>query len=316
MSLAGAVIVTWNSADAIGACLDAAIARGLAVIVVDNGSTDSTVEEIRKRPQARLIANPANRGFAAAANQGIRELESPFVLLLNPDAVLRTGVEPLLGAVAEPGVGAAGGKLLDGQDRAQTGFMVRRFPTGLSLSFEILGVNRLWPGNPVNRYYRCLDLDPDAKAEVDQPAGAFLMIRREAWQAIGGLDERFHPLWFEDVDFLKRLREAGFRAVYEPAAVASHRGGHSAAKIPRECRQVYWYASLLGYVFKHFRPAARRTVCAVLLLGAALRMVSEVVFVRSLNPIKSYLAVMRLAGRGLISGGTGEAGGAPALAQR
>jgi hypothetical protein len=316
MNRAGAVIVAWNSADVIGACLDAVMARGLDVVVVDNNSADTTLAEVRKRPGARLIANPANRGFAAAANQGIRELEAPFVLLLNPDARLLTGIQPLLEAAAQDGIGAAGGKLVDGDGRVQTGFMVRRFPTAAALSFEILGVNRLWPGNPVNRRYRCLDLDPDSRADVEQPAGAFLMIRRAAWEAAGGFDESFHPLWFEDVDFLKRLRDAGCRAVYEPAVVARHAGGHSAGQVPRECRQVYWYASLLRYVSKHFRPSGRRAVCAVLLLGSALRMVSEVLRERSLSSVKIYWEVMRLAGRRFFSGESGGAGGSPALAQR
>ncbi len=82
----------------------------------------------------------------------------------------------------------------------------------------MLGLNRLWPGNPVNRRYRCLDLDLEAAADVEQPAGAFLLIRRDAWQALGGFDEGFHPIWFEDVDFLKRARDAGYRRALRSVA--------------------------------------------------------------------------------------------------
>mgnify|MGYP001114695286 CR=1 FL=1 len=316
MSRAGAVIVTWNSADVIGPCLDAALSRELDVVVVDNASTDGTLDEVRKRPRARWIANTTNRGFAAAVNQGIQELDAAYVLLLNPDAVLLEGAEALVAAVSEPGVGAAGGRLVDGGGRPQAGFMVRRFPTALALSFEVLGVNRLWRGNPVNRRYRCLDLVPEVRREVEQPAGAFLMIRREAWEAVGGFDEQFCPLWFEDVDFLKRLRDRGWRVMYEPAAAARHAGGHSAAKIARESRAVYWYGSLLRYVFKHFGVVGRGMVGAAVLVGSVLRMASEVIGKRSLDPIPVHGRVVRLAGRRFLSGRTGEGSGSPVLARR
>ena len=316
MSRAGAVIITWNSADVICECLDAALAQGLDVVVVDNASTDGTLDEVRKRPRARWIANTTNRGFAAAVNQGVQELDVAFVLLLNPDAVLLEGVETLVAAVSEPGVGAAGGRLVDSGGRPQAGFMVRRFPTALALSFEVLGVNRLWPGNPLNRHYRCFDLDPESRCEVEQPAGAFVMIRREAWEAVGGFDEQFCPLWFEDVDFLKRLKDRGWRVMYEPAAAARHAGGHSAAKIARESRAVYWYGSLLRYVSKHFGAVGRGMVGASVLVGSVLRMASEVIGKRSLDPIPVHGRVVRLAWRRFLSGRAGEGSGSPVLARR
>jgi N-acetylglucosaminyl-diphospho-decaprenol L-rhamnosyltransferase len=91
MSEIGIVIVTYFSEREIGACLDAAVASGAEVVVVDNASGDGTVREVARRPGARLIANRSNRGFAAAVNQGIQALNSPYVLLLNPDAVLWKG---------------------------------------------------------------------------------------------------------------------------------------------------------------------------------------------------------------------------------
>src|SRR5215471_6802191 len=99
MTRAGIVIVTFNSGDEIGPCLDAAIATGAEVIVVDNASNDETVAQIRRK-EVTLIANPENRGFAAAVNQGIRAIRADFVLLLNPDTVLKTGIEPLVEACA------------------------------------------------------------------------------------------------------------------------------------------------------------------------------------------------------------------------
>ena len=294
MNQTGAVIVTYNSEAEIGPCLDAALPRLGEIVVVDNGSKDGTREEVLKRPKVRYVANATNRGFAAAVNQGIAALETPLVLLLNPDAVLLTGVESLVEACWQAGVAAAGGKLVDDLGRPQVGFCVRRFPTPLTISLEVLGVNRLWRGNPVNRRYRCLDLDLNAPADVEQPAGAFLMIRRDSWEAVGGFDEGFQPLWFEDVDFLKRLQDHKHRVLYVPFAAARHQGAHSAGRLPREEREIYWYASLLRYCSAHFHPFGRRTVCGALLLGSILRMAVGVVSGGTLLPVKIYGKVMRL----------------------
>src|SRR5438309_17304 len=108
----GIVIVTYNSETEIGPCLEAVLVTGAEVIVVDNASSDGTLEQVR-RCGAAAIANPVNRGFAAAANQGISAISADFILLLNPDAVLKTSLEPLRAACGAAEVGAVGGKLVD-----------------------------------------------------------------------------------------------------------------------------------------------------------------------------------------------------------
>ena len=302
MRQVGIVIVTYNSAEEIGACLDAAMATGAEVLVVDNASTDGTPDQVRQRGAA-VVVNPTNRGFAAAVNQGIRLVTAEYILMLNPDAVLKEGnLEPLHAACAAPGIGAAGGKLVDFQGVVQAGFSVRRLPTPLVLAFEVLLVNRLWPGNPANWHYRCYDLKYDEPAEVEQPAGAFLMIRRQVWEDLGGLDERFYPIWFEDVDFCKRLSDHGYRVCYEPRAVAAHRGGHSIRKILLENREFYWYGSLLKYAFKHFHSGTSRLLCLAVLTGSLMRMSMAIVLQRSLRPILVYSRVMGLAARYLLFG--------------
>ncbi|HWE07403.1 MAG TPA: glycosyltransferase family 2 protein, partial [Rhizomicrobium sp.] len=223
----GIVIVTYNSAAEIGPCLDAAIASGAEVVVVDNGSRDGTISQIARRG-ARLIANPENRGFAAAVNQGFRALsECAYVLLLNPDAVIESSLAPLRDACSRQKIAGAGGMLLGSDGAPQTGFMVRRFPTPASLILEAILLNRVWPGNPVNRRYRALDLCLDKESDVEQPAGAFLMTRRSVWEELQGFDEGFHPLWFEDVDYCKRAFDRGYMFRFVPFAVARHTGGHS-----------------------------------------------------------------------------------------
>ncbi len=191
-------------------------------IVVDNASRDRTVERAQAHPGVRVIANRENRGFAAAVNQGIRAVESEYILLLNPDAQLLTSVDALVSASAQYGLAA--GRLVDSNGRAQAGFTLRRFPTPAALIFELFGINRLWPSNPVNRHYRYLDRDLAQPGSVEQPAGAFLMTRRDVWERLGGFDEGFHPIWFEDVDYCRRAVDAGYRIEYVPAVTARHHG--------------------------------------------------------------------------------------------
>lgn len=295
MSSIGIVVITYNSADVIGECLDACSrAPTAAVVVVDNASEDATITAVRRRPAVRLIANPSNRGFASAANQGIEALDSPAVLILNPDAVPLRGVELLAAAVSDPDIGAAGGQLIDEEGNPQTGFHVRSFPTAAVLAFESLGLNRLWPSNPVNRKYRC-KVPLDRTSDVDQPAGAFLMVRRSAWKAIGGFDEGFHPVWFEDVDFCLRLRLAGYRILFVPGAAARHKGGHSANSLTRRTRQLFWYRSLLRYSAKHFSVAGRLCLSLAVMSGCFLRAVGEMLTGASHGAVSVYSKVVCLA---------------------
>src|SRR5438128_411258 len=142
MSGVGIVIVTHNSEAEIGPCLDAAMATDAQVLVVDNASTDATLEQVRRRGAA-VIANSANRGFAAAVNEGIRAITGDFILLLNPDAILKTSLEPMRAMCAGPQVGAVGGKLVDLNESVQAGFAVRNLPTPTVLALEVLLINHL-----------------------------------------------------------------------------------------------------------------------------------------------------------------------------
>jgi N-acetylglucosaminyl-diphospho-decaprenol L-rhamnosyltransferase len=297
----GIVIVTYNSVYEIGACIDAALRSGVQLVVVDNASTDGTVAEVGRRG-VHFIANSTNRGFAAAVNQGFAVLKSTYVLLLNPDAVLQSSVEPLCEACDLPGAAGAGGQLLDSAGQPQCGFMVRQLPTALTLVLEALLLNRVWPNNPVNCRYRAVGLDYRSRIQVEQPAGAFLMIRRDVWEVLGGFDEDFHPLWFEDVDFCRRAVDRGYRWYYEPRAVAKHTGGHSISSLSVELRRFYWYRSLLKYTAKHCPPRAFRGVSLAVTAGLVLRVIAETVVERSFKPIAVNGSVVRLASRCFWSG--------------
>lgn len=295
-----AIIVAYNSADVIGACLVAlkTYAPGLRALVIDNASTDSTAK-IAQQNGAEVIVNRENRGFAGAVNQGFRATDASQVLILNPDVSLSSPLGPLEHAAAQFGV--AGGKLTDEEGRTQTGFTIRRFPTPGVLWLELLGLNRLWPSNAANRNYRYLDRDLAKAGPADQPAGAFLMVRRDVWENLQGMDESFWPIWFEDVDFCRRAAAAGFQPYYEPGTCARHSGGHSIRKIDGASKQVFWYDSLLRYAGKHYTKAQYRWTCVMALLSAGPRTVLGLLQDRSFKEVGKYLKILNFVGRRLVS---------------
>ncbi|MES1262155.1 MAG: glycosyltransferase family 2 protein [Acidobacteriota bacterium] len=273
MARVAIVVVTYNSAAEIGGCLDALKAvPDVEILVVDNASADATCDEVKRRG-VRLIANETNRGFAGAVNQGVGASSAPLVLLLNPDAHLERGLEALAGQFSDPETGASGGLLTGPDGQPQVGFMARNLPTPAALILEVLGINRLWPRNPVNWHYRCLGNSSTTPFPAEQPAGAFLMFSRAAFENVGGFDERFWPVWFEDVDFCAKLKLAGYRVFYNPGARAKHTGGHSVGALPVEIRELYWYGSLLEYGAKHYRPLTFRVLCVAVFSGAVGRAV-------------------------------------------
>jgi len=300
MSEVTVIVVAYNSEPVIASCLESC--REYPVILIDNASTDATLSVARTFPNVRITANECNRGFAAAMNQGIAQAETSFVLAMNPDVALLDRIEPLREACAGEGVGAAAGQLVDGGGRPQRGFGIRRFPEPITLIFEVLGLNRVFGWNPVNRQYRELRRNLNEAGEVDQPAGAFLMLRREVWSRLQGFDEAFYPVWFEDVDFCKRVKEAGYRLIYHPVVKARHRGGHSVDALPGECRELYWYVSLLRYAVKHFRPAAFRAVSAAVAPGAMLRAIFSSLAGRGAAVAAAYCKVAWFAGGCLVLG--------------
>ncbi len=299
-----AIVVTWNSAAVIERCLDSC--AGIPVTVVDNASTDDTVERVRRHAHVYLIENSANRGFAAAVNQALAASGSDFVLLLNPDVELLDPLDPLLEACSESGIVMAAGRLIGRDGSAQTGFNVRRLPTPLALAFEAAGINRLFPANSVNRRYRCLDLDLNAEADVQQPAGAFLFFPRRLWRDLDGFDEAFFPIWFEDVDFCKRALQRG-RIRFVPLVRARHEGGASIAGLDWSSRQRFWYGSLLRYASKHFRPSQFRGVCGAVVLGSVIRSVLSIFHRRTFQVIQVYAGIAGQAIRCILLGRMREA---------
>jgi GT2 family glycosyltransferase len=221
------IIVAHNA----GALLDAAVDTAAAqagpdrVWVMDAESTDGSVEALAARDTgARIVAVP-NRGFAASNNRGIEAASAEFVLLLNPDAELRPGaLDALVAAAGAAPRAAIVGALIENPDGTVQAESYGRFPTLLrqiGARFRRLG-NRL-AGNAAQSPPR-----PAHVIDVDWVTGAGMLVRRAAIDEVGGLDEGYF-LYYEDVDWAHRMKDAGWRVLVEPRAVVVHHLGGSGA---------------------------------------------------------------------------------------
>jgi GT2 family glycosyltransferase len=230
------------------------------IVVVDNAfhpEAGGARDEIAKR--ASVVSLDAPHGFAAANNRGLALGTAPHVLLLNSDILVVPGaIEGLVDALAEhPEAVAAGGRLVDPDTlETQSGYRPRPFPTLLNLLMIMLGIEELWPGNPVTRRYHGAHFDESSTQAIDaQPAAAALMVRRADLEAMGGLDERFW-FWFEDSDLLLRLGARG-QILYVPGAVFRHLGGGTFGSWDKSQRIRSIFHGMLHYGDAHFSRIQR-----------------------------------------------------------
>jgi GT2 family glycosyltransferase len=252
------VIVSWNSASVIDGCLDSILRnppeRRFEILVLDNASADESLERARRFPRpVEVIALGANLGFAAACNEGCRRSSGDYLLFLNSDIrASPSALETLCRFLdSSPEAGAVGGKLLGDDGAPQRGFNVRAFPTLASTAFEILMVDKAFPSNAVSREQRMLDFTFLELAEVDQPAGACLMVRKTTFEAVGLFDEQFQPAWFEDVDLCLRLKRAGHKIFFLPEACFDHQGGASLEHLEYRAFLSFYYRNLFRFYQKH-----------------------------------------------------------------
>ncbi|MGZ8649474.1 MAG: glycosyltransferase family 2 protein [Solirubrobacteraceae bacterium] len=242
-----AVIVSYNSRDTLRACVDPLLAQpDVAVIVVDNDSPDGSLDAVQDLP-LQAIQSGRNAGFGAGCNLGAAAGSSPYVLFVNPDAAM-TGeaLSRMIAALeAEPDVALVGPRLVD--ESGELMHSVRRYPTTRSMWARALFLHRLWPRAP---WANEIETRPEAYERAAYPewvSGACMLVRRDAFEAVGGFDDRFF-MYCEDQDLCRRLRAAGGRVRYEPSAVVSHRGGHSA---PRTSLYATLARSRIAYTRKH-----------------------------------------------------------------
>jgi hypothetical protein len=248
------IIVSWNVSDLLQQALRSLYEHWenhetLEVIVVDNASTDDTVQQVADHaPEATLIVNHENRGFTASNNQGLEAARGDFLLLLNPDTeirgdALRTMVDTMR---RHSEVGLLGPKLLNADGTVQSSR--RRFPTLPILFLESTWLQSITPRSMLVHYYMKDQPDTDYH-QVDWVTGAAMLTRREVVQDVGGLDEGFF-MYSEELDWCRRIREAGWSIAYTPAAEIVHYGGKSSEQVA-PARHIYFQASKIRYARKY-----------------------------------------------------------------
>jgi GT2 family glycosyltransferase len=248
------VIVNYLAYEPIANCLDslAPYAAPADVVVVDHQSQAPSLDALAARfPWTRFISSTANPGFAAGVNRGVRETRGEFVLLLNPDCIVDSDPRPLASWLAAHPKAAVCGAVVretDGSIQASA----RGFPgIATGLAGRTTWLTRIWPDNPWTTRNLVRGV-PDCPIEVDWVSGACMMVRREAFDAVGGMDEQFFMYW-EDADLCRRLKEAGWGTFYHPAVTITHLTGQS-SQHAREMSLAAFHDSAYRYYRKHGNP--------------------------------------------------------------
>jgi N-acetylglucosaminyl-diphospho-decaprenol L-rhamnosyltransferase len=220
------IIVNYKTAPLTAALVESLLKddlpKGTEIIVVDNGSEDESVSFLRSDfPEITVIDNEHNLGLAAGVNAGIAAAKGQYYLILNPDMIALPGsVAKLVAFMDEnPDVGMSGGKLISPNGKLQ--YSCYRFYTPMTIVYRRTPLGKTAAGKAVNARFLMKDFDHNQIKDVDWLMGACLMVRREVVKKIGGMDERFF-LYFEDVDWCRRVWEAGFRVTYVPHVQFSH----------------------------------------------------------------------------------------------
>jgi GT2 family glycosyltransferase len=268
------VIVSYRCRELLRGCLDALRAHpargGMRVAVVDNASADGTVEMVRSAyPEVRLETSDRNLGFAAATNIGARAGSAPYVLALNPDTAVTAGaLDTALEAISRrPEVAVVGPRLLrpDGRmDHASK----RSFPTPLSALGHFTGIGRRAGAPESLAAYRS---PATARGPVDAVNGAFMLMRRSAFEEMGGFDEAYW-MYMEDLDLSYRLAEAGYTSWFEPDAVVTHvKGGTTGGERSARLNWAF-HSGMLRFYRAHYAPGRSPLVNGAVYCGIALKL--------------------------------------------
>ncbi|HEY8535781.1 MAG TPA: glycosyltransferase family 2 protein [Vicinamibacterales bacterium] len=267
------LVVIRNNREFLGRCLES-LPPGSEVVAVDNASTDGSAEFVAETfPHVRLIRSDRNLGFAGGINRAAREATGDYLLFLHADAEATPNAIARMRAFLDehPTCGAACGRLLSMTEQWQRNLNLRRLPRYRSLAAHLLLLGYLWPDNPITRHARAADVDGTKPALVEQATAACLMVRRHAFEHVGGMDEQFTPAWFEEVDFCRRLLTAGWTIFFIPRAPFRHLGGVSMREFDRVAVQTLYYRNLERYMAKHHGLLARPVTRSLVVTGMALR---------------------------------------------
>jgi N-acetylglucosaminyl-diphospho-decaprenol L-rhamnosyltransferase len=246
-----AVIVSYNVRDLLLRCVESLRRDGLQrIVVVDNASGDGTAAAVAAaEPDIDLVALERNVGFAGGVNRGVARTDTPYVAVVNPDEVVEPGCTATLVESLErdPELAVVGPRITTPDGRTYPS--ARMFPD-LVVAAGHAFLYLVWPGNPFSRRYRMVDWDHASAREVDWVAATHLLVRRRAFDEVGGFDDGYF-MYMEDVDLCWRLRRAGWKVGYEPAATVVHEIGRSTDQTP--------YRMIVAHHRSVWRYAVRRS---------------------------------------------------------
>ncbi|MEO7983099.1 MAG: glycosyltransferase family 2 protein, partial [Bacteroidota bacterium] len=229
------IIVNFNVKHFLEQCL-CSVLRAIEgiraeIIVVDNNSSDNSIEYLLPRfPAIEFIANKENTGFGRGCNQGLQRASGEYILFLNPDTIVPEDCFRQCISFLEnhPDTGALGIKMLDGSGRFLKESK-RAFPSPMTSLYKLFGLAKLFPHSKLFSKYHLGHLDENQNNEVDVLAGAFMMIRKEVLDKVGGFDETFF-MYGEDVDLSYRVQKAGYKNMYFAGSSIIHFKGESTRK--------------------------------------------------------------------------------------
>lgn len=259
------VVVNFNCGQLLGAAVRAVLASpvSLEIIVADNGSSDDSLASLRNRfgthPRVRIIENRENLGFARAINRIVLQARGAYILLLNPDCIVYpdTIKDTLAAMEAHPEAGL-GGCMIRNPDGTEQAGTRRAVPTPWRTFVRVLQLNKLFPHH---RRFRSFVLKeeplPERPVFLEAVSGAFMLVRREALERVGPLDEAYF-LHCDDLDWCMRFRQAGWRILFVPGAEAIHYQGACSRDRPI---RVLWHkhkgmVRFYRKFFRHQYPAA------------------------------------------------------------
>lgn len=256
-----ALVVAYNTRDLVlEALASLRLEADVESIVVDNASSDGTADAVAAAfPQVDLVRSPSNLGFAAATNLAARRARAPYLLLLNPDAVLCPGALGLLVGLldARRSAAAVGPALVYPDGRHQDSAF--HFPGLVQVGLDLFPIDRL-AGSRLNGRIRARGPVP-----IDHPLGACILIRRTAWDDIGPLDEGYF-MYVEEVDWCRRARRRGWQVWHHPGAVVRHHAG-AATRQAADTMFAQLWRSRLRYYQRFHGPAYNRVLHQLVGLG-------------------------------------------------
>jgi N-acetylglucosaminyl-diphospho-decaprenol L-rhamnosyltransferase len=261
------VVVTYSPGPSLDVFLSSLAKATLApyeVVLADNGSTDGVPERAAEAPEVTLVHTGANIGYGRAVNVGARGATAPWLLIVNPDVrwCEPAALDDLIAAASRwPQAGAFGPAIVtpDGQ----------LYPSARALPSLGRGIGHAlagwwWPSNPWTAAYRKENGTP-SEGPVGWLSGSALLVRRSAFEAVGGFDPRYF-MYFEDVDLCDRLGRAGWASIYVPTAVVEHSGGHATKRSPAAMQRAH-HASAYQYLADRYHGPLWAPVRAVLRVG-------------------------------------------------